>query len=189
VFAAAEGNFAETGLLRFGERSADHGKGLGLDVVLGDDEVGLLQVLGREFVERDELGDVYGVLGRDAQVGNLGGLNDDVLAFAVLIPFDDLILFDGCGRFVGRLLQRGGEYLLVTDALAGRARDLMEANLSLGLGGNVEFDRTSKDVPRNTSRGLMNTILPGSNKMSRSLMLVHALADWLDVSPVLLGER
>ncbi len=63
VLAAAEGDLAEAGLFGLGERGADDGEGFGLDVVLGHDEVGLLEVLGREFVERDELLDLDGVLG------------------------------------------------------------------------------------------------------------------------------
>ena len=105
VLAAAEGDLAQAGLLRFGEGGADDGEGLGLDVVFGDDEVGLLEVFGREFVERDELLDFDGVLGGDAQVGDLGGLDDDVLALGVFVTLYDLILLDRRGGLVGRLLR------------------------------------------------------------------------------------
>ena len=126
--------------LDLGERGADDGEGFGLDVVLGDDEVGLLEVLGRELVERDELRDLDGVLGGDAQVGDLGGLDGDVLALGVFVALDDLVLLDGRGGFVGACFERGGEHLLVAHALAGGAGDLVEADLALGLGGDEELD-------------------------------------------------
>src|SRR6185312_1556650 len=87
-----------------------------------------------------ELGDVDGVLGGYAQVGNLRGLDHDVLALGVLVALDDLILLHWGGRFVGRLLDSGGENLLVADPLAGRARDLMKADLGLGFRGDKQFD-------------------------------------------------
>jgi len=59
-----------------------------------DDEVGLLKVLGRELVERDELLDFDGVLGGHAQIGDFGRLDDDVLVLAVFVALYDLILLD-----------------------------------------------------------------------------------------------
>ena len=38
----------------------------------------------------DELRDLHGVLGGDSEFGELFGLDGDVLAFAVLVAFDDL---------------------------------------------------------------------------------------------------
>jgi hypothetical protein len=125
---------------RFREGGAYDGEGLRLHVIFGDNEVGLLQILGRDLVERDELRDLNGVLGGDAQVGDLGGLDHDVLALGVFVALDDLVLLDGRGGLVGRLFDGGGEDLLVANALAGGARELVEANLALGFGGDKELD-------------------------------------------------
>ena len=64
--------------------------------------------------------------GGDAEVLDLFGLDGDVLAFAVLEAFDDVSLFYGA-FFAGDLL--------MLDALAGLAAELVEADLGFGLSG------------------------------------------------------
>ena len=95
VFAATEGDLAEGDLLGGLEGFADDGEGFGLGVAFGDDEVGLLEERGGDLVVVDELLDLEGVAGGDAEVVDLFGLDGDVLALAVLVAFDDLALFDG----------------------------------------------------------------------------------------------
>ncbi len=131
VFAATEGDLAERDLLRGLEGLADDGEGFGLGVALGGDEVGLLEEGGGDVVVVDELGDLEVVAGGDAEVFDLFGLDGDVLAFAVLVAFDDVALFDGA-FFAGDLL--------VLDALAGLAAELVEADLGFGLSGGEEID-------------------------------------------------
>jgi hypothetical protein len=140
VLASAEGNLAQACLLRLGQRSANDGEGFALNVVLGDDEVGLLKVLGRELVERDELLDFDGVLGGHAQIGDFGRLDDDVLVLAVFVALYDLILLDRRSGFARGLFEGGGQDLLVAHALAGGAADLVEADLALGFSGDEQLD-------------------------------------------------
>ena len=116
------------------------GERFSLDIVFRNDEVWFFKVLGRDLIEADELLDFDSVLRGDAEVGDLGGLDEDVLALAVFVTFYDLIFLHWRGGFVGRLFERGREDLLVTDTLASGAADLVEADLALGFGGDEEFD-------------------------------------------------
>ena len=59
------------------------------------------------------------MLGRHAQIGNLGGLDDHVLVLAVFVTLYDLIFFDGRGGLARGIFQRGGEHLLVAHPFAG----------------------------------------------------------------------
>ena len=143
MLAAGEGDLGEGDLLRLLEGLADYGEGLSLGVVFRRDEVGLLEELGVDVALIDELSDLHGVLGGDAKLLELFGLDGDVLALAVLVAFDDLVLLDdGGGRFafLGGIVDRGGEHLLVADAFAGLAGDLVEADFALGFGRDVELD-------------------------------------------------
>ena len=150
VLAATEGDLGEGDLFGVLQGFADGEEGFGLRVVFGDDEVGLLEVLGVDLVLVDELRDLHGVLGGDAEVRELFGLDGDVVALGVLVAFDDLALADdGFLRrgFVGAVLDGGGEHLLVAHALAGAAIDLMELDVALGLSGDEEFytERDERD--------------------------------------------
>ena len=131
VLAASEGDLAEGYLLCGLESFAHYGKGLGLHVVFGDDEVWLLEEFGIDLVYVDELGDGDGVAGGDAEIFDLLGLDGDVLALAVLVSLNDVALFDGT-FFAGDLL--------VLDALAGLATELVEADLALGFSCGEELD-------------------------------------------------
>ena len=120
------------------------------DVVLGDDEVGLLEELRVDLVFVDELRDLHGVLGGNAQVRELFGLDGDVLALGVFVAFDDLALADDGflrSSFVGAVLDGGGEHLLVAHALTGAAIDLMEVDVALGFSGDEELytERDERD--------------------------------------------
>ena len=131
MFAAAERDLAQRDFMRGLQGLAHHREGLGLGVVLGHDEVRLLVVFGIDFARIDELRDFDRVLRRDAQVLDLVGLDHDVLALAILVTLDDVVLLD-------RALFAFAGDLLVADALAGRAAELMEANLALRFGGGKE---------------------------------------------------
>ena len=139
VLAAGEGDAGEGDFLGVDKRLTDGEEGFGLGVVFGDDEVGLLEEGGVDGREIDELGDVHSALGGDAEVGELVGLDGDILAVGVLVAFDDVGFFDGLGGFVGVALDSGGGDVLVADALAGAAVDEVEVDVAGGLGGDEEF--------------------------------------------------
>ena len=104
------------------------------------------------------------MLGRYAKVGDLGGLDDDVLALGVFVTLDDLVLLDRCGGFAGSFFESGGKDFLMADALAVGAADLMEADFAFCFGGDEELDAegderdldvarpvgTRQDAPRRT---------------------------------------
>ena len=140
VLAAAEGDLREGDLFCVDERLADGGEGFGLHIVLGDDEVGLLVELGVEVVFVDELRDFHGVLGGHAEMLEFVGSMVTYSPLRVLVAFDDFVFRDGIGGFIGCVLDGGGKDLLMADALAGLARDLVEANLALGFGRDKELD-------------------------------------------------
>ena len=137
MLAAGEGDLGEGYLFCFLEGLADDGEGLRLGVVFGDDEVGFFEVLGINIGGVDELGYLHGVLGGDAELIEFPGFDGDVLALAVLVAFDDFVLFDNGGGALwgvvvalgglrGGVFEGGGEDFLVADALAGGAGDLVE---------------------------------------------------------------
>jgi len=68
------------------------------------------------------------------------GLDGDVAAVGVLVAFDDVGFVDGVGGFVGVALDCAGGDVLVADALAGAAVDLVKVDIAGGLGGDEEFD-------------------------------------------------
>ena len=108
VFATAKSDFREGYFLGVFQGLADDREGLGLGFVFGDAEVGFLVELGVDVGFVDELSDLHGVLGRDAEVGKLRGLDGDVLAFLVLVTFYNFVFFydwgggrRGCGSLFG----------------------------------------------------------------------------------------
>jgi hypothetical protein len=94
-------------------------------------KIRLLEECWRDLILIDELRHFERVSRWDAQMFNVLGLDGDVFAFAILVAFDDVRVLDGAIV--------GGD-LLVTNALAGLAADLMEVNLALGLSCGKEFD-------------------------------------------------
>ncbi len=81
------------------------------------------------------------MLGRDTQVIEFARLDSNVLAFPILVSFDDLVfLDDGCLVAIDRAL----EHFLMTHALPGDAADLVEVHAALAFGGNEEVD-TERD--------------------------------------------
>jgi hypothetical protein len=140
VFSAGEGDTREGDFVGVDERLADGEEGFGLGVVFGDDEVGLLEEGGVDGSGVDELGDVHGALGGDAEVGELVGLDGDVAAVGVLVAFDDVGFVNRVGGFVGGAFDGAGGDVLMLDALAGAAVDLVEVDVAGGFGGDEKFD-------------------------------------------------
>jgi len=131
VLAAAEGYLPERYLFCGLESFANDGESFSLSVALWRDEVRFLEERRGDFVFVDELLDCERVTRWDAEVLDLFGLDGDVLAFAILVPFDYVCVFDwaffGCD-------------LLMLDAFAGFATELMEANFTFCFGGREKFD-------------------------------------------------
>jgi len=139
VLSASEGDAREGNFVGVDKRLTDGEEGFGLGVVFGEDEVGLLEEGGIDGIDVDELGDVHDALGGDAEVGELVGLDGDVAAVGVLVAFDDVGFVDGVCGFVGIALDGAGGDVLVADAFAGAAIDLMEVDVAGGFGGDEEF--------------------------------------------------
>ena len=78
------------------------------------------------------------MLGGHAQVFQFAGLDDDVLALAVFVALDDVVFDHGRRRLIA--LHRALQHLLVADALAGGAADLVEAELAFAFSGRVQTD-------------------------------------------------
>jgi hypothetical protein len=97
-----------------------------------------------EFFEKpyfvDELRHLHGVLGGHPQVGQLFGLDGDVLALGVLVAFDDLGLLNGVGCGVRVALDGTRKHFLVLHALAAGAVDLVKMYVGLRLCRNEELD-------------------------------------------------
>jgi hypothetical protein len=91
------------------------------------------------------------VFGGDAQVRQFIGFEGDVLPFGVLVAFDDLRAVYRVSGLVRVALDGAGEDLLVADALAGAAVDLVEADVGLRLGGWKELDAEADQRDLNSS--------------------------------------
>ncbi len=139
VLAAGEGDAGDGDFAGVDKRLTDGEEGFGLSVVFGDDEVGFLEERGVDGVDVDELGDVHGALGGDAEVGEFVGLDGDVAAVGVFVAFDDVGFVDGVGGFFRGSLDGARGYVLMLDALAGAAVDEMEVDVAGGFGGDEEF--------------------------------------------------
>jgi hypothetical protein len=80
------------------------------------------------------------VLRWHTQIFEFARFDDDVLAFAVLVPLNDLVLAYGGGwSFVGGVYGTLQD-LLMPDAFTSASADLMEADLALGLSCNEYVD-------------------------------------------------
>jgi hypothetical protein len=120
MFAAAEGDLSDAAGAGFVESFAHDGEGFGLRVVFGSDEVGALEEDGRELVRFDELLNLHGGGGGEAEGLEFLGIDLDVFVAGVLEAFDEVGGFDSAG--VGDVL--------VMDAVMGAAIDLMELHLA-----------------------------------------------------------
>jgi hypothetical protein len=91
-------------------------------------------------------------------------LDDDVLAFAILVALHDLV-FLYRGRGVGaRVLDRAFKNLLMSNPLTCASADLIEASLPLGLSRHAQLD-----TERN-KRDLNSTIFPATKSASMNVL-------------------
>lgn len=141
MFAAAEGDFADAergGLL---QSFAHDGEGFGLGVVFGCDEVGAVEERLGQLIGFDELVNLHGGGGGEAEGLELVGIDLDVLVAGVLVALDDVGLVDFAGIVD----------VAVVDALVGAAIDEMEFNLAGRIGGGEDADGDGDDGDLNGS--------------------------------------
>ncbi len=141
--AAAEGNLSQCSFARLLHGLAHHGKCLRGFLGLRNDKIWRLEERGRQFIQCDELLHVNYVLGLDAQLRDLFGIDGEIFSLAVFVSLDDL-------RVLDRLAV--ADHVQVADSLAGGAIDLMETYAGLGVGGgkqlNAEGNQRDLELPR-----------------------------------------
>src|ERR1035438_8621115 len=104
MFSSAGCEFPQAQLARFLERLANHRESLGLCIVFRHYEIGFYKQGWVEFASFNELLNLHDVARRNPQIRYLFRLNMDVLSFAVLVPFNNVAIFNGLGVRLGDFL-------------------------------------------------------------------------------------
>ncbi len=110
---------------------ADDGKGRQIRLARRRQIVGRVEPHGVDGVIGYEAHQLHRLAGRDFQVADLVGVEQDVFAFFDLVTLDDVVALD---------LDIAGKQLL-PDAFAGRLIDLVKGDFSLGVDGREHVDR------------------------------------------------
>ena len=123
---------AEANLLGSPQRLAQYDEGFFREIIGGHDIIGPLIIEDVNLVSVDKLRKFQRLLAFQLHRLNLFWLQQDIIALADLVAFDDVLRLDGTDA---------RDRLLVTDTLAAGLVDLVKGNLGARLGRGVNFDR------------------------------------------------
>ncbi len=183
-FAPGNRQLTEAGLFGLAQGVADNSKGLFVTALLRRDEIGAVEIDVVDIVKTDELGDIEGLRGRNFQVLDLIGFEQDVFALFNLITLDDLVAFDLVTAF-GDIHMAHALARLAVDFVQGQGARTVERRIDAHLQGHQRHAQIAAPVGSQGHRASLKR--QRAVRLNRPRWRLHLLVESVDV--IAMGDQ